>query len=125
MAGAAALRLPMLKLTQVSLIARPRPRSVLLCVLAPYLSSTAQPDLRLHSVRGRRLPDATLEATFDGCPMAARGSCVAAHSGSRRQPWCQRGGRLCPDRATFEDRGRSSILLPCAAWLVHPDPLPS
>ena len=23
------------------------------------------------------------------------------------------------------DRGRSSILLPCAAWLVHPDPLPS
>ena len=57
MAEATALGLPTLRLTQVSLIARPRPRSVLLCVLAPYLSSTAQPDLRLHSVRGRSLFD--------------------------------------------------------------------
>ena len=55
MAGAAALCLPTLMLTQVSLIARPRPRSVLLCVLTPWLSSMAQPDLRLHPVRGRRL----------------------------------------------------------------------
>ena len=50
MAGAVALCLPTLRLAQVSLIARPLPRIVLVCVLVPCLSSTAQPDLRLHSV---------------------------------------------------------------------------
>ena len=65
--GTVALCLPTPRLTQVSLLARPRPRSVLLCVPVPCLSSTAQPDLRLHSVGGRSLSDATLERTFDGC----------------------------------------------------------
>ena len=46
--GTVALCLPTPRLTQVSLIARPRPRSVLLmCVPVPCLSPTAQPDLRL------------------------------------------------------------------------------
>ena len=62
MAGAVAACLTTLRLTQVSLLARPRPRSVLLCVLhgvlTPWLSSMAQPDLRLPSVGGRSLPDA-------------------------------------------------------------------
>ena len=128
MAGAAAACLPTLRLTQVSLIARPRPRSVLLCVLAPYLSSTAQPDLRLHSVRGRRLPDATLEATFDGCPMAARAAAAWRRTvarGVNRDATAV--GACVPGQGHIRgpDRSRSSILLPCAAWLVHPDPLPS
>ena len=71
MAEATALGLPTLRLTQVSLIARPRPRSVLVCVLVPCLSSTTQPDLRLHSVGGRRLSEAALEPTLDSCPAAA------------------------------------------------------
>ena len=104
MAGAAALRLPMLKLTQVSLIARPRPRSVVLCVPAPCLSSTAQPDLRVHSVGGRSLPDAAWEHTFDGCQAAARGSSMAARRSSRRRPWCHRRVPRCPERAALEVR---------------------
>ena len=92
----------MLKLTQVSLIARPRPRSVLLCVPVPCLSSTAQPDLRLHSVGGRSLSDAALERTFDGCQAAVRGSSLAARRSSRRRPWCRRSVRRCPERALFE-----------------------
>ena len=104
MAGAAALRLPMLKLTQVSLLARPRPRSVLLCVPVPCLSSTAQPDLRLHSVGGRSLSDAALERTFDGCQAASRGSSLTARRSSRCRPWCRRGVRHCPERALFEVR---------------------
>ena len=43
MAGAPELCLSVLKLAQVSLPARPRPRSMLLCMPAPCLSSTAQP----------------------------------------------------------------------------------
>ena len=103
-AGAAALCLPTLRLTQVSVLARPRPRSVLVCVPAPCLSSTAQPDLRLHSVLGRSLPDVAFEHTFDGCQAAARGGSIAARRSSRRRPWCHRGGRLCPDRAALEVR---------------------
>ena len=44
-AGAAALCLPTLRLTQVSVLDRPRPRSVLVCVPAPCLSSTGQRSL--------------------------------------------------------------------------------
>ena len=69
--GTVALCLPTPRLTQVSLLARPRPRSVLLCVPVPCLSSTVQPDLRLHSVGGRRLSEAALEPTLDSCPAAA------------------------------------------------------
>ena len=101
--GTVALCLPTPRLTQVSLLARPRPRSVLVCMLAPYLSSTAQPNLRLHPVGGRNLPDAAWEPTFSGCPAAACGSSMAAHrSCSRRRPWCHRGVRSCPERAALE-----------------------
>ena len=102
MAEATALGLPTLRLTQVSLIARLRPRSVLVCVPAPCLSSTVQPDLRLHSVGGRSLSDAALERTFDGCQAAVRGSSLAARRSSRRRPWCRRSVCRCPERALFE-----------------------
>ena len=104
MAGAPELCLSVLKLAQVSLPARPRRRSMLLCVPAPCLSSTAQPDHRLHSVGGRRLSDAALEPTFDGCPAAASGSSMAARRSSRRRPWCHRGVRQWPERAAFDVR---------------------
>lgn len=93
-----------LMLTQVSLPARPRPHSVLLCVLTPWLSSMAQPDLRLHPVCGRRLSEAAFEAAFDGCHLAALGRSLAARRSSRRPPWCHRGGRLHRRRAMFEVR---------------------
>ena len=100
-AGAAAPCFPTLWLAQVSLPARPRPHSVLLCVLTPWLSSMAQPDLRLHPVCGRRLSEAAFEAAFDGCHLAALGRSLAARRSSRRPPWCHRGGRLHRRRATF------------------------
>ena len=103
-AGAAAPCFPTLWLAQVSLPARPRPHSVLLCVLTPWLSSMAQPDLRLHPVCGRRLSEAAFEAAFDGCHLAALGRSLAARRSSRRPPWCHRGGRLHRRRATFEVR---------------------
>ena len=102
--GAAALCFPTLWLAQVSLPARPRSRRVLLCVPAPCLSSMAQPDLRLHSVGGRSLPDAAWEPTFNGCPAAACGSSMAARRSSRRRLWCHRGVCRCPERALFEVR---------------------
>ena len=126
--GTVALCLPTPRLTQVSLLARPRPRSVLLCVPAPCLSSMAQPDLRLPSVGGRSLPDAALEHTF----------WIWLPSSSARQ---QHGGaqELAPSpmvpprcalvagqgRARGPDGGRSSGLLLSAGWLVYRDPLPS
>ena len=116
--GAAAPCFPTLGLAQVSLPARPRSRSVLLCVLAPCLSSVGQPDLRLHSVGGRRLPDAALEPTFDGCPAAARGSSMAARRSSRRRPWCHRGVPRCPEEAALEVRTaveRRACCLPLAS----------
>ena len=115
------------KLTCVSLPARPRARSVLLCVLAPWLLSMAQPDLRLHPVRGRRLSEAAFEAAFDGCHLAALGRSLAARRSSRRPPWCHRGGRLCLAQGHIRgpDGRGSSSLLPWAAWPVHLDPLPS
>ena len=117
--GTVALCLPTPRLTQVSLIARPRPRSVLVCVPAPCLSSTAQPDLRVHSVGGRSLPDAAWEHTFDGCQAAARGSSMAARRSSRRHPWCRRGVRWWPGRAVLEVRtavGRRACCSPLAGW---------
>ena len=124
--------MPTLRLTQVSLLARPRPRSVLLCVPVPCLSSTAQPDLRLHSVGGRSLSDAALERTFDGCQAAVRGSSLAARRSSRRRPWCHRGVRQWPERAAFDVRtavcrrvccpppaGRSARTHCRAVWLLE------
>ena len=102
--GAAAPCFPTLGLAQVSLPARPRSRRVLLCVPAPCLSSTVQPDLRLHSVGGRKLSEATLEPTLDGCPAAAWGSSMAARRSSRRRLWCHRGVRRWPERAALEVR---------------------
>ena len=127
MAGAAAPCRATAKLTWVSLPARPRPHSVLLCVLTPWLSSMAQPDLRLLPVCGRRRSEAAMEAAFDSCQKAARGSSVAARRSSRRRPWCHRGGRLCLAQGHVRgpDGRGSSSLLPWAAWPVHPDPLPS
>ena len=132
MAGAPELCLPTLKLAQVSLPARPRPRSVLLCVPAPCLSSTAQPDHRLHSVGGRRLSDAALGPTLDSCPAAACGSSMAARRSSRRRPWCHRGVRQWPERAAFDVRtavcrrvccpppaGRSARTHCRAVWLIE------
>ena len=102
--GTAAPCLTTLRLAQVSSIAHPRPRRVLLCVPAPCLSSMAQPDLRLHPVCGRRLSEAAFEAAFDGCHLAALGRSLAARRSSRRPPWCHRGGRLHRRRAMFEVR---------------------
>ena len=93
MAGAAALCLPTLMLTQVSLIARPRPRSVLLSVPAPCLSSMAQPDLRLHSVGGRSLPDANLTLPGNILSMAAKRQRAAA-------AWRRAGARAAAHGAT-------------------------
>ena len=125
--GTVALCLPTPRLTQVSLLARPRPRSVLVCVPAPCLSSMAQPDLRLHPVGGRNLPDAAWEPTFSGCQAAACGSSMAAHRSSRRRPWWH--GRCAPmpreGRARGPDGRGASNLLPSVGWPVHPDLLPS
>ena len=84
--GAAAPCFPTLGLAQVSLPARPRSRSVLLCVPAPCLSSMAQPDLRLHSVGGRGLPEAALGPLFDGCQAAACGCSMAERRSSLALP---------------------------------------
>ena len=126
-AEAVALCWTTLKLAQVSLPARTCPHTVLLCGLAPKRSSTAQPDLRLHHVCGRRLSKAAVKAAFNGCRKAARGSSVATQGSSRRRPWCHRGGRLCLAQGHVRgpDGRGSSSLLPWAAWPVHPDPLPS
>ena len=117
--GAAAPCFPTLGLAQVSLPARPRSRRVLLCVPAPCLSSTVQPDLRLHSVGGRKLSEATLEPTLDGCPAAAWGSNMAARKSSRRRLWCHRGVRRWPERAALEVRTvvcRRAWCPPLAGW---------
>ena len=50
------------------------------------LSSTAQPDIRLHAVGDRRLSDAAVEPYFDGCQAAELGCSVAALWSSRRPP---------------------------------------
>ena len=126
-AEAVALCWTTLKLAQVSLPARTCPHTVLLCRLAPKRSSTAQPDLRLHHVCGRRLSKAAVKAAFNGCRKAARGSSVATQGSSRRRPWCHRdvpplageGLARGPD-----GRGSSSLVL-WAASPVHQDILPS
>ena len=76
------------------------------------LLSTAQPDHRLHSMRGRRLSGAAMEAALDGCQAAARGSVVAASRSSRRPPSCYRGaapvaGRPMPEARTAASRRAS------------------
>lgn len=76
------------------------------------LLSTAQPDHRLHSMRGRRLSGAAVEAAVDGCQVAASGNLVAASRGSRRPPSCYRGaapvaGRPMPEARTAASRRAS------------------
>ena len=44
-----------------------RPHIVLMCLLTRWPSATGQPDPRLHSVAGRWLSDAALDAVYDGC----------------------------------------------------------
>ena len=95
-AGAAAPCFPRLGLAQVSLTARPRARSVLLCVPAPCLSSMAQPDHWLHSLGGRWLSDAAFGPFFDGCQADASGYSIAERRSSRRPPRCSTASALEP-----------------------------
>ena len=97
-AGAAAPCWATAKLTWVSLPARPRPRSVLLCVPTLCLSSMAQPDLRLHPVRGRRLSEANQKLPWKVLSIAAERQRAAA-------AWGRRGARGA-------DRGATAV---CAA----------
>ena len=127
MAGAAALCLPTLMLTQVSLIARPRPRSVLLSVPAPCLSSMAQPTSDcIPWVAGAYL---TLPGNI--LSMAAKRQRAAA-------AWRRTGARavthgatvMCADarRGPRPRCGRRLVVEPRltpATWPVHPDPVPS
>ena len=68
------------------------------------LSSTAQPDIRLHSVGGRRQSGAAWERAFDGPQAAVPGSSVAARRSSRRTPCACLGLRRCSGRAALEVR---------------------
>ena len=72
------------------------------------LLSTVQPDHRLHSMRGRRLSGAAVEAALDGCQAAARSSFVAACRSSRRPPSCCRGAAPVAGRAALEARTAAS-----------------
>ena len=118
-AGAASPCFPTLGLAQVSLPARPRPHSVLLCVLTPWLSSMAQPDLRLHPVCGRRLSDAAFGPTFDGCQADASGYNIAERRSSRRPPGCSTASALepahPPTRAPTRPRDPPEMTPPAAA----------
>ena len=76
------------------------------------LSSTAQPDIRLHSVGGRRLSGAATEPTFDAPRAAVPGSSVGASRSLRRPPSCYRGaapvaGRPMPEARTAASRRAS------------------
>ena len=64
------------------------------------LSSTAQPDIRLHSVGGRRLSGAATEPTFDESRAAVPGSSVGASRSLRRPPSCYRGAAPVAGRPT-------------------------
>ena len=68
------------------------------------LSSTAQPDIRLHSVGGRRLSGAATEPAFDGSRATVLGSSVAASRSSRRSPCACRCVHRCLDWAAHEVR---------------------
>ena len=88
------------------------------------LLSTAQPDHRLHSMRGRRLSGAAVEAAVDGCQVAASGNLVAASRGSRRPPSCYRGaapvaGRPMPEARTAAGRRASWPQLPGRSARTH------
>ena len=121
-AGAAAPCFPTLGLAQVSLPARPRPHSVLLCVLMPWLSSMAQPDLRLHTVCDRRLSEAAVEDGFDSCRKAARDSSMGMLGRSRRRPWCHHGvAAPVPGAGPRSRPGRPRIVEPAAlGYLAGP-----
>ena len=88
------------------------------------LSSTAQPDIRLHSVGGRRLSGAAREAALDGCQAGARGSFVAASRSSRRPPWwCVVGAsmarRAAPEARTAARPGASLPQPPIRSSRTH------
>ena len=73
----------------------------------PPRSSHVQPEHRLHSPCGRRLPDAALEAVFDRCQAAALGSNVAGRRSSRRPP--------CPCVGAAPVAGRAALKVRTAA----------
>ena len=77
------------------------------------LLSTVQPDHRLHSMRGRRLSGAAVEAALDGCQVAARGNLVGASRSSRRPPSCYRGAAPVAGRPMGCPRlGRQQVVEP-------------
>ena len=88
------------------------------------LSSTAQPDIRLHSVGGRRLSGAATEPTFDASRAAVPGSSVGASRSLRRPPSCYRGaapvaGRPMPEARTAASRRASWPQLPGRSARTH------
>ena len=88
------------------------------------LSSTAQPDIRLHSVGGRRLSGAATEPTFDESRAAVPGSSVGASRSLRRPPSCYRGaapvaGRPMPEARTAASRRASWPQLPGRSARTH------
>ena len=79
------------------------------------LSCTVQPEHRLHSMHGRRLSGAAVEAALDGCQVSARGNLVGASRSSRRPSSCYRGaapvaGRPMPEARTAASRRATSCL---------------
>ena len=72
----------------------------------------------------RQVVDSRLTVVDSGRQFESQGSTAWRRAGARAADcWCA----PVPGQGHVRgpDRGRSSILLPCAAWLVHPDPLPS
>ena len=96
------------------------------CTHHPHAPLVHSADHRLHSMRGRRLSGAAVEAALDGCQVAARGNLVEASRSSRRPPSCYR--RAAPVRGGWEGRAqgsdgsKSASQLTPAAWPVRPDP---
>ena len=103
----------------------PRARSVLLCVLTPWLSSMAQPDPRLHSLGGRWLSDAAFESTFNGCQAGACGCSMAEHRSSRRPPAVLHRGCAGAWEGPCSRFGRRVVGEPAAPRLLVGPPGPS
>ena len=82
----------------------PSTKQVLAYTARSPCATTTQPTHRLLCVHGRRPSGAALEAVFDGCPAAARGSSVAAGRSSRRSPCPCLGVRRGPGRPALEVR---------------------
>ena len=134
MAGAAALYLPMLKLTQVSLTARPA-RAVCCCA-CPHRASHPQRSLASDCtpwVAGgyRTLPWNLLSMGAQRQRAAAAWRRAGARGADRGATAVCASGRRGP-RSTARCRSRqqtaacvSSSLPLSAGWPVHPDPLPS